>query len=454
MSSHSHIHSHSNALPFRSLPERPSLEQLRKQAKELHRAHRSGDLAGCGVLRRIHRLAALDDAELARVSLTLADAQFALALEHGLPSWVELKHKVELLRGERTVGSVRRDAARVSIEGLPAIGFETSGRCSYAGALSAALSVTEQAFSYDQIMAYSGLAFRTRWFRGTVPGAAGAPPLPDWCPTSAIGELPPEMDAVSAVTGWLQRHDVRQGGRDPGELLPAIIASIDRGVPVLGYPSPEHLDLGILFGYERDGEQVRLCWLDYQREGELVLPAQGLGWLLILLERQGHVPDARRALISALRSDNWRCRQRAVPGRDGAYAYGALAYDTWSRDLEQAADLAEPLRRKLCFVSWFCFAALVDARSAAATFLNQAADDFEDEIAGALRQAAACYAAGCGAMLPAVRERSAFRPPFGEPGLTGWDDAVRSRERAILKQVRDHDAAAERILDQLLNTLS
>jgi hypothetical protein len=429
---------------YRALPERPSLEQLRRQAKELHRAHGRGELAECGALRRIQRLAALDDAALAGTKLTLADAQFALALEYGLPSWVELKQKVALLRGERTLGTVERAGARVAITGLPAIGFTTSGRCSYAGALAAALSVTEQAFSYDQIMAYAGLAFRARWFRGQQE--------PDWfCPTSALGEFPPEMDAVSAATGWLQRHDVWQGGkRGVHDLLPAITASIDRGVPVLGYPSNDHMDLGVLFGYEREGDQLRLCWLDYKREGELVLPAEKLGFLVILLERQGLVPDTRRALLSALRSDNWRCRQRPVPRRDGAYYYGPLAYDTWSRDLEQAASYPEPMQRKLCFVSWFCFAGLVDARSAAATFLNQAADDFEDEIAEALRAAAGHYAAACGAMLPAVNEQLAFRAPWVEPGFAGWDDATRKRERAILQQVREHDVSAERVLDGLI----
>jgi hypothetical protein len=258
------------------------------------------------------------------------------------------------------------------------------------------------------------------------------------------------MDAVSALSGWLQRHDARLDGRDTSDWLPAIIASIDRGVPVLGYPSAEHMDLGVLFGYERHGDDLQLCWLDYQREGELVLPAQRLGGLLVLLERQGNVPDSRRALIAALHNDNWRRRERAVPGRDGAYTYGALAFETWCSDLELAARLPEPQRRKLCFVSWFCFAALVDARSAAATFLNQAAGDFEDEIASALRAAAACYAAGCGAMLPAIRDRDAFQPPWGAPGLSGWDDATRAREQAILQQVRTHDAAAERALDSAL----
>ena len=429
---------------YRALPERPSLEQLRKQAKELHRAHARGELAEAGALRRIQRLSALDDAALARTSLTLSDAQFALALDYGLPSWVELKQKVALLRGERTLGTVERSGTRVAITGLPALGPMTSGRSSYADALSAALSVTEQPVSYDQVMAYSGLAFRARWFRGEQENA--------WfCPTSALGEFPPEMEAVSAATGWLQRHDMWQGGsRNVHDVLPAITASLDRGVPVVGYPSNEHMDLSVLFAYEREGDQLTLRWLDYKHERELVLPAEKLGFLVILLERQGLVPDGRRALLSALGSDNWRCRQRPVPRRDGAYYYGTLAYDTWSRDLERAADYPEPMRRQLCFVSWFCFAALVDARSAAATFLNQTADDFEDEIAEALRTAAGHYAAACGAMLPAVNEQLAFRPPSGEPGFGGWDDATRTQERAILQQVRSHDAAAERVLDGLM----
>ena len=101
-------------------------------------------------------------------------------------------------------------------------------------------------------------------------------------------------------------------------------------------------------------------------------------------------------------------------------------------------------------MSWFCFAGLVDARSAAATYLNQAAEDFEDEIAEALRVAASHYAAACGAMLPAVKEQDAFRAPWIEPGFAGWDDATRTKERAILQQVREHDASAERVLDRLI----
>jgi len=54
-----------------ALPERPSLEQLKKQAKELVRDNRAA---------------------------TLADAQFALAREYGFETWADLKHHIDTLQ--------------------------------------------------------------------------------------------------------------------------------------------------------------------------------------------------------------------------------------------------------------------------------------------------------------------------------------------------------------------
>src|SRR5262245_7224971 len=74
------------------LPARPSLEQLRKQAKELLRDFRAG--AGAAVERLsavIPRLA--DPAQSDGV--TLADVQFVLAREYGFESWAKLAYHVE-----------------------------------------------------------------------------------------------------------------------------------------------------------------------------------------------------------------------------------------------------------------------------------------------------------------------------------------------------------------------
>src|SRR5688572_13054631 len=68
------------------LPDRPSLDQLRKQAKELLKQLRSGDPAAAERLRQ-HK---------ANVSEPiLADAQFALAREYGFESWPRLVHYLQ-----------------------------------------------------------------------------------------------------------------------------------------------------------------------------------------------------------------------------------------------------------------------------------------------------------------------------------------------------------------------
>jgi len=68
-----------------SLPSAPSLEQLRKQAKELLRAHRAGDPEA------LARVAANEPGE----PLKLTGAQHVVAREHGFPSWPRLKAYAE-----------------------------------------------------------------------------------------------------------------------------------------------------------------------------------------------------------------------------------------------------------------------------------------------------------------------------------------------------------------------
>jgi ankyrin repeat protein len=72
-----------------SLPAAPSLEQLRKQAKELVRAHRAGDETAVARVRSHHPHAV--------EPLKLSDAQLVIARELGFPGWPRLKAYVERL---------------------------------------------------------------------------------------------------------------------------------------------------------------------------------------------------------------------------------------------------------------------------------------------------------------------------------------------------------------------
>lgn len=91
-----------------TLPARPSLEQLRKQAKELLRRARAGDSVAQERLRLVKpRLGAPDRVDEA----TLADAQFALARAYGFESWAALVHHVEALLQARAEAEASTTAA-------------------------------------------------------------------------------------------------------------------------------------------------------------------------------------------------------------------------------------------------------------------------------------------------------------------------------------------------------
>jgi uncharacterized protein DUF5990/uncharacterized protein DUF5655 len=69
-----------------SLPDRPDLDQLRRQARELQRAAADGDP---GAVRRIQQVSA---------ETTLSAAQLTLAREYGFASWAKLKDEAERRR--------------------------------------------------------------------------------------------------------------------------------------------------------------------------------------------------------------------------------------------------------------------------------------------------------------------------------------------------------------------
>jgi len=93
----------------RTLPPRPSLEQLRKQAKDLLKAHKAGSPDACQALRLLRRFKHAGDADILSASVRLADCQFALAMEYGFSDWRQLRDHVDLTeRARRHLGHWQR----------------------------------------------------------------------------------------------------------------------------------------------------------------------------------------------------------------------------------------------------------------------------------------------------------------------------------------------------------
>ena len=88
------------SLPTRTLPERPDLDHLKRQAKELLEAFLSGDATtGTEVNTHYH------DAVPARFALH--DAQLVIARAYGFDSWPKLKAYVDGVTVSRLADAVR-----------------------------------------------------------------------------------------------------------------------------------------------------------------------------------------------------------------------------------------------------------------------------------------------------------------------------------------------------------
>jgi hypothetical protein len=99
----------------KQLPLRPSLEQLKKQAKSLLKSQQAADSNALARIRENDaRWRNLSEAQLAAAPFTLADAQLVIAREYGFASWSRLQSHVKTLEAAGTAAEVvasLRDAA-------------------------------------------------------------------------------------------------------------------------------------------------------------------------------------------------------------------------------------------------------------------------------------------------------------------------------------------------------
>ena len=83
----------------KSIPARPSVEQYRKQAKDLVKERARLQPEALGRIRRHHpRLRELSETQLRAAAFTLSDAQLVLAREHAFKTWPEFMRHVASAR--------------------------------------------------------------------------------------------------------------------------------------------------------------------------------------------------------------------------------------------------------------------------------------------------------------------------------------------------------------------
>lgn len=330
---------------------------------------------------------------------------------------------------------IKREGKKVWIEGVPTLSWGKSGDTTYAGAMAAALSVTEKPYSYADIMGFSGLAFRVRWWWRKAE-------FPGWCPSTPVGEFPEELAATANGTGWkLRVIDEMADEKAPHmERYKAdIVASIDAGKPVPAYPGG--LNVGVIFGYEDGGKTFLIR--DYFKGDEVLRqPAEKIGPMLIILQERGEALSRRGALIQAMRIAVTNWSRAVVRGEKGGYYYGDEAMARWIEDLAGHDKWDEEQRKGLFFANWWNYEALADARKSAAEFLGARTDVLSGPAADAVKRAAETYAKEAKLLGPVCDKRGVFFGPWSGKKQEDWTAAVRQREQAVLAEARKLEASA------------
>ncbi len=110
-----------------SLPLRPNLGHLKRQAKELLRKHRGRDADVCDALRQLKKFRGSANEDIFKAALALHEAQYAVALSYGFSSWRTLREHVLASPGEpETVEAdfVSRKSLWATIDAVASAMFE------------------------------------------------------------------------------------------------------------------------------------------------------------------------------------------------------------------------------------------------------------------------------------------------------------------------------------------
>ncbi len=414
----------------RTLPARPSLVQLKHQAKDLRTSAREGAPEAIALLQRLRRYASAAPESLRQV--TLSDARFALALDYGYSNWAELKAHVEAARGA-AVRAVRREGDSVVVSGLEQArwGGGTRRQCSTIATLSLVSEYSGDDTDYDYLMGASGAAFRVQMSEGLM------------CPSSPHAACGFDCRRL-AVHAWgndvsfvaTQEEAEQPSARD------AVVTSLERGVPVLY----EREESSLIVGYTSDALLLR----DYHaREPGYETMGEWPWRVGIASPKQGR-PDLAAVLVDSLRL----ATELFDTDQVGRYRCGRAAYVHWSELLSDPSRFdryTEQERFGAALGNAHTLECLADARGAAANYLAGMSEHAPPAAQPSLDSAAAAYAEIERRVRAARPELAPF--PWEQSDVRPWSAELRARECELLSELAGVDASAIAFLKEALRAI-
>jgi hypothetical protein len=416
-----------------ALPPKPSVERLKKQAKDLLRAHRAGDTSCCGVLRRLKQFEGRPDKEILAGKVSLLAVQYALAMEYGFEGWGDLTSHVESARPDQG------DSARTTrvLPGLEWVPRATS----HMGCL-------------EGCAAHLGIDISPGWLYGGTGHAWVLIAGRDLCPSGphSWGYLD-TVPKLGRNVGF--RFDVTTAHAEGEELLRrqeaiwhSVRRAIDGGVPCYGW----HFEFCVIKGYDDDG-YVLSGPVDASGVGApgnwREFGSSAVGFVEVLAVRSGKAADDRTVVRDAL-----RFATTIAESREGRSEWGVLAaYDNWADGLASGETVSSDGAGYHAAVWAECRTFAVEFLKEAKTRLRRCKDQFDRAIShygqarDALREVSRLFPPCLGAAAPVDLSRSEARRRKAHT-----HDQARRDQAADF--VREAKAAEHRGVAELRNILA
>jgi hypothetical protein len=393
------------------LPAHASLEYLKKQAKQLLAAQRRGEAQCCPFLRRLHRFAGSRDQEILNAKVTLAEAQFVVAMHLGYASWPKLVEDVRS-RPAADANSLAAVVRRSTVE-IPR----------YAGAgvplaVVAALNYAGTEMDFMEFAAASGWAFSFGYrYEDVSPAfmAVRGNPESDG-PTEVFAFLPKQLGLDYEMARTQVEHD---------KLWSFVKRHVDAGTPIMS----EHMDGGLITAYRERGDRRQLFFDATVASGWIDVDKLQPYGVYSLVKRRDPTPRdqiRRLALKRAIafgEANDWNGTPQ-----------GTAALRTY------LADVRDETKQFSDAEEWFCWAAFerLMARRCCEVWLRSSAKALGGEARGLLLEAADHYGRAF-----EYYDRYLTEVGAGAP-LLGLKERARTPERiAVIAEILERGIEAE-----------
>ena len=322
------------------------------------------------------------------------------------------------------------------------LGWQSSGKTTFAGALDGIMKASAHPASYDEIMGASGLAFRTRWHTP----AKGK----EFIGIAPVGELKEDSEKISQVFGL----GLKVVDADPADatarnkVSKALIESILANQPVICYVNPNH-DCAFVYGFKDSGKTFLVR--DYYLETSKEQTFDKLGDVFWFLEAGKEKPlPAKKAFELGLKTAVKNFSRSDEPEMfGGKFAYGVKGFSAWRKAIE-AADGDEKAPKLGQKTDWWVMSCLSDARTAAANYLRANRSLLGTTAQSHLKRAEALYREEANELLSVQEKNEAWAAPFS--GVS-WNAEIRAREIEVLKQCEKTEAEAISEIEKALSAL-